>query len=256
MQGVSEQESLLGGIDEAIAVTEAVPGRGRTGPGSPGRDQLEVRLCARQTGRPARDGDERSRATTACSPTSIRSTSGRSRGSRIMRNVAVLWAAANGKPIFSSPPVTTTGSGRPADDGSSHVAGRDRRCRPTRRRRGWGGLGDRHVPNGLIAADGCDTVRAATCSPALPPRVNVTLATRQQFHGDRRSDVAARSATPMERASDPARTCRPLAERRNRRVQPTASTSGWSRGARDARHASTTRADRRPAAASPPRGSQ
>jgi nicotinate phosphoribosyltransferase len=162
MQVFQKQHSLLGGIDEAVAVLKLCSGRvGPDGEWVPGWDQLDVQAL--------REGD-------AISPReSVLMIEGDyslfahletvylgclARRSMIMRNVAEVVEAARGKQIFYFPARHDHWLVQTGDGWSAHVAGAIG-VSTDAQASWWGGRGMGTVPHGLIAAYGGDTVRAA-----------------------------------------------------------------------------------------------
>ncbi len=162
MQVFQKQESLLGGIDEAIAVLRLCSGRDEDGTWIPGWDQLEVRAL--------READQIAPRETVMTIEGDYSLFAHletvylgslARRSLIMRNVAEVVAAANGKPIFYFPARHDHWLVQTGDGWSAHVAGAIG-VSTDAQASWWGGRGIGTVPHGLIAAYGGDTVRAAT----------------------------------------------------------------------------------------------
>jgi nicotinate phosphoribosyltransferase len=162
MQVFQKKHSLLGGIDEAVAVLKLCSGRaGPDGEWLSGWDQLEVRAL--------REGD-------AISPReSVLMIEGDyslfahletvylgclARRSLIMRNVAEVVEAAKGKQIFYFPARHDHWLVQTGDGWSAHVAGAIG-VSTEAQASWWGGRGMGTVPHGLIAAYGGDTVKAA-----------------------------------------------------------------------------------------------
>jgi nicotinate phosphoribosyltransferase len=162
MQVFQKEHSLLGGIDEAIAVLKLCSGhRAPDGEWVPGWDQLDVHAL--------REGD-------AISPReSVLMIEGDyglfahletvylgslARRSLIMRNVAEVVEAARGKQIFYFPARHDHWLVQTGDGWSAHVAGAIG-VSTDAQASWWGGRGMGTVPHGLIAAYGGDTVRAA-----------------------------------------------------------------------------------------------
>lgn len=163
MQVFQKKDSLLGGIDEAIAVLKLGSGRRRPdGEWVSGWDQLEVSAL--------HEGD-------AISPREpVLMIEGDyslfvhletvylgclARRSLIMRNVSEVVAAAAGKEIFYFPARHDHWLVQTGDGWSAHVAGAIG-VSTDAQASWWGGRGMGTVPHGLIAAYGGDTVRAAT----------------------------------------------------------------------------------------------
>jgi nicotinate phosphoribosyltransferase len=161
MQVFQKQDSLLGGIDEALAVLKLCAGRDEDGVWVPGWDQLEV--CA------LREGDRIAPLESVLMIEGDYSLFAHletvylgslARRSLIMRNVFEVVQAARGKQIFFFPArhdhwVVQTGDGY-----SAHVAGAIG-VSTDAQASWWGGRGMGTVPHGLIAAYGGDTVKAA-----------------------------------------------------------------------------------------------
>ena len=163
MQVFQKKQSLLGGIDEAIAVLKAGAGEvGADGRWIDGWERLEVRALY--------EGD-------AIEPwETVMTIEGDyalfahletvylgclARRSLVMRNVRETVDAANGKPILFFPArhdhwLVQTGDGWAAHVGGSIGVSTDAQAS------WWGGRGVGTVPHGLIAAFGGDTVAAAT----------------------------------------------------------------------------------------------
>jgi nicotinate phosphoribosyltransferase len=162
MQVFQREESVLGGIDEAIAVLKECSGCfGLDGGWIPGWDDLEVRAL--------HEGD----------PVSPRETvmtiegdyalfahletvylGSLARRTLIMRNVHEVVQAANGKQIFYFPARHDHWLVQTGDGWSAHVAGAIG-VSTDAQASWWGGRGMGTVPHGLIAAYGGDTVLAA-----------------------------------------------------------------------------------------------
>jgi nicotinate phosphoribosyltransferase len=163
MQVFQKQESLLGGIDEAIAVLKLCSGhRGSNGDWVPGWNELEVHAL--------REGDQIAPRETVMTITGDYSLFAHletvylgcmARRSLIMRNVAEVVEAARGKPIFYFPARHDHWLVQTGDGWSAHVAGAIG-VSTDAQASWWGGLGIGTVPHGLIAAYGGDTVTAAS----------------------------------------------------------------------------------------------
>ena len=161
MQVFQKQDSLLGGIDEAIAVLKLCSGREQDGVWIPGWDQLEVRalheadrIAPRETVMTI-EGDY-----SLFAHLETVYLGSLARRSLIMRNVAEVVAAANGKPIFYFPARHDHWLVQTGDGWSAHVAGAIG-VSTEAQASWWGGRGIGTVPHGLIAAYGGDTVKAA-----------------------------------------------------------------------------------------------
>jgi nicotinate phosphoribosyltransferase len=162
MQVFQKQQSVLGGIDEAVAVLKLGAGYDRAGEWVPGWDQLDV--CA------LHEGDQIAPYETVMTIGGDYSLFAHletvylgslARRSLIMRNVTEVVEAANGKPIFYFPARHDHWLVQTGDGWSAHVAGAIG-VSTDAQASWWGGRGIGTVPHGLIAAYGGDTVRAAT----------------------------------------------------------------------------------------------
>ena len=177
MQVFQKQQSLLGGIDEAIAVLKLGAGRlGNDGAWMPGWEQLEVHALY--------EGD-------AISPwESVMTIEGDyslfshletvylgslARRSLIMRNVDAVVRAARGKPILYFPARHDHWHVQTGDGWAAHVAGAIG-VSTDAQASWWGGRGVGTVPHGLIAAYGGDTVTAAQVFAArYHEEMNITV---------------------------------------------------------------------------------
>ncbi|MBV8218039.1 MAG: quinolinate phosphoribosyl transferase [Solirubrobacterales bacterium] len=162
MQVFQKKESVLGGIDEAIAVLKLCTGRETDG-GTwiPGWDDLAVNAL--------REGDQIAPHETVMTIEGDYSLFAHletvylgslARRSLIMRNVLQVVEAARGKQIFYFPARHDHWLVQTGDGWSAHVAGAIG-VSTDAQASWWGGLGIGTVPHGLIAAYGGDTVRAA-----------------------------------------------------------------------------------------------
>jgi nicotinate phosphoribosyltransferase len=161
MQVFQKQQSLLGGIDEALAVLKLCAGHDTDGTWMPGWDQLEV--CA------LREGDRIAPHESVLTIEGDYSLFAHletvylgslARRSLIMRNVFEVVQAARGKQIFFFPARHDHWLVQTGDGYSAHVAGAIG-VSTDAQASWWGGRGMGTVPHGLIAAYGGDTVRAA-----------------------------------------------------------------------------------------------
>ena len=162
MQVFQKRDSLLGGIDEAIAVLKLCSGREENGVWLPGWDQLEVRAL--------HEGDRVAPRETVMT---IEGDYGLfahletvylgslARRSLIMHNVSEVVEAANGKQIFYFPARHDHWLVQTGDGWAAHIAGAIG-VSTDAQASWWGGRGIGTVPHGLIAAYGGDTVKAAT----------------------------------------------------------------------------------------------
>jgi nicotinate phosphoribosyltransferase len=161
MQVFQKKESVLGGIDEAIAVLKLCSGRDEAGTWIPGWDNLEVHAL--------REGDQivpRETVMTIEGDYSLFAhletvyLGSLARRSLIMRNVLQVVEAARGKQIFYFPARHDHWLVQTGDGWSAHVAGAIG-VSTDAQASWWGGRGIGTVPHGLIAAYGGDTVKAA-----------------------------------------------------------------------------------------------
>jgi nicotinate phosphoribosyltransferase len=162
MQVFQKKESVLGGIDEAIAVLKLCSGReGDDGGWVPGWEELEVHAL--------REGDQITPRETVMTIEGDYSLFAHletvylgslARRSLIMRNVLEVVEAARGKQIFYFPARHDHWLVQTGDGWSAHVAGAIG-VSTDAQASWWGGRGIGTVPHGLIAAYGGDTVRAA-----------------------------------------------------------------------------------------------
>ncbi len=163
MQIFQKRDSLLGGIDEAIAVLKLCAGRrGPSGDWILGWDELEVfalhegdRIAPRESVMTI-EGDYSLFAHLETVYLGCMA-----RRSLVMRNVAEVVEAARGKQIFYFPARHDHWLVQTGDGWSAHVAGAIG-VSTEAQASWWGGRGIGTVPHGLIAAYGGDTVKAAT----------------------------------------------------------------------------------------------
>jgi nicotinate phosphoribosyltransferase len=162
MQVFQKKHSLLGGIDEAIAVLKLCTGHySPDGDWVPGWDQLEVQAL--------REGDPITPRESVLMIEGDYSLFAHletvylgclARRSLVMRNVAEVVEAARGKQIFYFPARHDHWLVQTGDGWSAHVAGAIG-VSTDAQASWWGGRGMGTIPHGLIAAYGGDTVRAA-----------------------------------------------------------------------------------------------
>src|SRR5579875_1359330 len=161
MQVFQKYESVLGGIDEAIAVLKLCAGRERDGKWVPGWDELEVHAL--------HEGDPISPHETVMTIEGDYSLFAHletvylgclARRTLIMRNVREVVEAAGGKQILYFPARHDHWLVQTGDGWSAHVAGAIG-VSTDAQASWWGGRGMGTVPHGLIAAYGGDTVKAA-----------------------------------------------------------------------------------------------
>jgi nicotinate phosphoribosyltransferase len=161
MQVFQKEDSVLGGIDEAIAVLKTCAGHSADGEWVNGWDQLIVHAL--------REGDRIAPRETVMTIEGDYSLFAHletvylgslARRSLIMRNVAEVVEAARGKQIFYFPARHDHWLVQTGDGWSAHVAGAIG-VSTDAQASWWGGRGIGTVPHGLIAAYGGDTVKAA-----------------------------------------------------------------------------------------------
>jgi nicotinate phosphoribosyltransferase len=161
MQVFQKQDSILGGIDEAIAILKTCAGRTVEDQFQPGWDQLTVHAL--------REGDRVSPRETVMTIEGDYTLFAHletvylgslARRSLVMRNVSEVVQAAGGKPIFYFPARHDHWLVQTGDGWSAHVAGAIG-VSTDAQASWWGGRGIGTVPHGLIAAYGGDTVKAA-----------------------------------------------------------------------------------------------
>ncbi|HWE58716.1 MAG TPA: quinolinate phosphoribosyl transferase [Solirubrobacteraceae bacterium] len=162
LQIFQKQQSLLGGIDESIAILKLAAGRFSSDGGwVPGWDRLEVHAL--------HEGEGISPWETVMTIEGDYSLFAHletvylgslARRSLIMRNVAAVVRAARGKPILYFPARHDHWHVQTGDGWAAHVAGAIG-VSTDAQASWWGGRGVGTVPHGLIAAYGGDTVKAA-----------------------------------------------------------------------------------------------
>ncbi|MGH2856882.1 MAG: quinolinate phosphoribosyl transferase [Solirubrobacteraceae bacterium] len=161
LQVFQKHDSILGGIDEAIAVLKTCAGHTESAEWMPGWDRLAVHAL--------REGDRVAPRETVMTIEGDYSLfvhletvylGSLARRSLIMRNVAEVVQAARGKQIFYFPARHDHWLVQTGDGWSAHVAGAIG-VSTDAQASWWGGRGIGTVPHGLIAAYGGDTVRAA-----------------------------------------------------------------------------------------------
>jgi nicotinate phosphoribosyltransferase len=161
MQVFQKEDSILGGIDEAIAVLKTSAGHYDGEEWIPGWDRLQVHAL--------REGDRIAPRETVMTIEGDYSLFAHletvylgslARRSLIMRNVAEVVEAARGKQIFYFPARHDHWLVQTGDGWSAHVAGAIG-VSTDAQASWWGGRGMGTVPHGLIAAYGGDTVKAA-----------------------------------------------------------------------------------------------
>ncbi len=176
MQAFQKHESLLGGIDEAIAVIKQCSGRSTAEGWSPGWDQLEVRAL--------HEGDVISPFEPVLQIEGDYSLFAHletvylgvmARRSLVMKNVREVVEAAHGKPILFFPARHDHWLVQTGDGWAAHVAGAIG-VSTDAQASWWGGRGVGTVPHALIAAYGGDTVAAADAfAERYSGEMNVTV---------------------------------------------------------------------------------
>ena len=161
MQVFQKEDSILGGIDEAIAVLKTSAGHREGGEWVSAWDRLQVHAL--------KEGDRIAPRETVMTIEGDYSLFAHletvylgslARRSLIMRNVAEVVEAARGKQIFYFPARHDHWLVQTGDGWSAHVAGAIG-VSTDAQASWWGGRGIGTVPHGLIAAYGGDTVKAA-----------------------------------------------------------------------------------------------
>jgi len=162
MQVFQRERSVLGGMDEALAILRLCSGRATAGDGwEPGWDALEVHAL--------HDGDDIAPWETVLTiegPYDLFAhletlyVGVLARRTLISRNVRAVVAAAGGKPILYFPARFDHWQVQTGDGWAAHVAGAIG-VSTDAQASWWGGKGMGTVPHGLIAAYGGDTVLAA-----------------------------------------------------------------------------------------------
>jgi nicotinate phosphoribosyltransferase len=177
LQVFQKQSSLLGGIDEALAILKVGAGyRAEDGSWVPGWDQLEVRAL--------HEGDSIEPFETVLTVEGDYALfahletvylGGLARRSLVMRNVAAVVQAARGKPILYFPARHDHMRVQTGDGWAAHVAGAIG-VSTDAQASWWGGTGVGTVPHALIAAYGGDTVKAAQAFAArFKDEMNITV---------------------------------------------------------------------------------
>jgi nicotinate phosphoribosyltransferase len=161
LQVFQKHDSILGGIDEAIAVLKTCSGHAENGGWINGWDQLDVhalhegdRIAPRESVMTI-EGDY-----TLFAHLETVYLGSLARRSLIMRNVREVVEAAQGKQILYFPARHDHWLVQTGDGWSAHVAG-SVGVSTDAQASWWGGRGVGTVPHGLIAAYGGDTVKAA-----------------------------------------------------------------------------------------------
>jgi nicotinate phosphoribosyltransferase len=161
MQVFQRHESVLGGVDEAVAVLKLCSGRQTDAGWEPGWEQLDVQALY--------EGDEVAPWETLMTIEGDYSLFSHletvylgcmARRTLVMRNVREVVHAARGKPILFFPARHDHWVVQTGDGWAAHVAGAIG-VSTEAQASWWGGVGVGTVPHGLIAAYGGDTVKAA-----------------------------------------------------------------------------------------------
>jgi nicotinate phosphoribosyltransferase len=183
MQVFQKEQSVLGGIDEAIAILKLCSGREIDGEWVPGWDELMVHALG--------EGDRISPRETVMTIEGDYSLFAHletvylgslARRSLVMRNVDEVVRAARGKEIIYFPARHDHWLVQTGDGWSAHVAGAIG-VSTDAQASWWGGRGIGTVPHGLIAAYGGDTVRAARrFADHYHGQMNITVLV--DFHND------------------------------------------------------------------------
>jgi nicotinate phosphoribosyltransferase len=176
MQVFQKRNSVLGGIDEAIAIVKTCSGHSESGQWVPGWNELEVhalhegdRIAPRESVMTI-EGDYSLFAHLETVYLGVMA-----RRSLIMRNVTEVVEAAHGKPIFYFPARHDHWLVQTGDGWSAHVAGAIG-VSTDAQASWWGGLGIGTVPHGLIAAYGGDTVKASVkFADRFHDQMNITV---------------------------------------------------------------------------------
>jgi nicotinate phosphoribosyltransferase len=177
MQVFQKRESILGGVDEAIAVLRQASGRRREDGGwDDGWDELTVHAL--------HEGDPIAPYETVLTIEGDYSLFAHletvylgcmARRTLVMRNVADVVKAAAGKPILFFPARHDHWLVQTGDGWAAHVAGAIG-VSTDAQASWWGGRGVGTVPHGLIAAFGGDTVAAAeSFAGRYHPETNITV---------------------------------------------------------------------------------
>ena len=176
MQAFQKHDSILGGIDEAIAILKLCSGHSENATWVDGWDQLDVRalhegdrIGPRETVLTI-EGDYPLFAHLETAYLGVLA-----RRSLVMRNVHEVVEAAGGKEIFYFPARHDHWLVQTGDGWSAHVAGAIG-VSTDAQASWWGGRGIGTVPHGLIAAYGGDTVTAAvTFAEHYHADMNITV---------------------------------------------------------------------------------
>jgi nicotinate phosphoribosyltransferase len=176
MQVFQKHHSVLGGVDEAIAVLKQCSGRATPDGWETGWERLEVRAL--------HEGDEIAPLETVMTVEGDYSLFAHletvylgclARRTLVMRNVSEVVDAANGKHILFFPARHDHWLVQTGDGWAAHVAGAIG-VSTDAQASWWGGRGVGTVPHGLIAAYGGDTVAAAQAfADRYAGEMNVTV---------------------------------------------------------------------------------
>ncbi len=198
MQVFQKRDSVLGGIDEAIAILKTCSGRAEGERWVAGWDQLEVHAL--------REGERIAPRETVLTITGDYSLFAHletvylgslARRSLIMRNVSEVVQAARGKQIFYFPARHDHWLVQTGDGWSAHVAGAIG-VSTDAQASWWGGRGIGTVPHGLIAAYGGDTVKAASVfARRFHTEMNITVLVDFENDSIRTALQTAQALGPM-----------------------------------------------------------
>src|SRR5215216_8042445 len=176
MQVFQRHRSVLGGVDEAIAVLKQCAGRGSSNGWESGWDELEMHALF--------EGDEVAPWETVMTIEGDYALFAHletvylgcmARRTLVMRNVREVVEAAEGKPILYFPARHDHWLVQTGDGWAAHVAGAIG-VSTDAQASWWGGRGVGTVPHGLIAAYGGDTVAAAAAfARRYAGEMNVTV---------------------------------------------------------------------------------
>ena len=176
MQVFQREHSVLGGMDEALAIARLCSGREQDGVWEAGWDSLDVRALY--------DGDQLSPWETVMTLEGDYALFAHletlllgalARRTLISRNVRAVVEAASGKPILYFPARFDHWHVQTGDGWAAHIAGAIG-VSTDAQASWWGGRGMGTVPHGLIAAYGGDTVLAARkFAEHVGEEVNVTV---------------------------------------------------------------------------------
>ena len=245
MQVFQRKDSILGGIDEAIAVLQQCAGRrGPDGSWVDGWDAARGPRAARgRRDRAVGDRDDDRGRLLAVRPPRDRLPRLLARRTLVMRNVREVVDAAAGKPILYFPARHDHWLVQTGDGWAAHVAGAIG-VSTDAQASWWGGRGVGTVPHALIAAYGGDTVAAARAFARplrRPDERHRAGRLRQRLGGDRargrrgaRRRPVGRAAGHLRHARRPRAAAPPRRRARPRASPPSSCTSCATRSTRTA----------------------